>query len=432
MEEILALAKKVAEEAEVYMVSSEETPVQFESNRLKNIQYKQSQSVALRIIKNGKTGYATSTSIDNPQKLVDDAVATAEFGTKVEFQFPSARIFPKVDIFDAAVEKVSLEKMTELGEELISQVTKYSPEVICEGGVTKGTYILNIINSRGGQAGFRQSVFGLGIEGQRIRGTDMLFVGDHQSSCHPILKTDEIVKTTIRQLELAKHMAKVTSKSMSVIFAPDGVTSSLVLPLIPAFNGKTVLEGASPIGNKLGETIFDKNLTICDNPMIPYNTASRPCDDEAVPCQITPLITKGVVSNFLYDLQTAARAKTKSTGNGQRQGGLPTPSPHAFMITPGIVSFDDMVKNIDEGIIVEQLLGAGQGNMLGGDFSGNVLLGYKIEKGEIVGRVKDTMISGNIYQLLKNITAIGSDAKWVGGFLSTPSICCANVSVACR
>jgi PmbA protein len=193
-----------------------------------------------------------------------------------------------------------------------------------------------------------------------------------------------------------------------------------------------VLEGASPIGNKLGETIFDKNLTICDNPMIPYNTASRPCDDEAVPCQITPLITKGVVSNFLYDLQTAARAKTKSTGNGQRQGGLPTPSPHAFMITPGIVSFDDMVKNIDEGIIVEQLLGAGQGNMLGGDFSGNVLLGYKIEKGEIVGRVKDTMISGNIYQLLKNITAIGSDAKWVGGFLSTPSICCANVSVACR
>jgi len=432
MDKILALAKKVAEEAEVYMVSSEETPVQFESNRLKNTQYKQSQSVALRIIKNGKTGYATSTNMENAQKLVDDAVATAEFGTKAEFQFPSARTFPEVDIFDAAVEKVSLEQMTQLGEELISKVTQYSSEVICEGGVTKGTYTLSIVNSRGGQAGFRQSVFGLGIEGQLIRGTDMLFVGDHRSSCHPILKTDEIVKTTIRQLELAKHMAKVTSKPMSVIFAPDGVTGSLVLPLIPAFNGKTVLEGASPIGKKLGEIVFDKNLTICDNPMVPYNTASRPCDDEAVPCQITPLITKGHVSNFLYDLQTAARAKTKSTGNGQRQGGLPTPSPHAFVIAPGSVSFEDMVKNIDEGIIVEQLLGAGQGNMLGGDFSGNVLLGYKIEKGEIVGRVKDTMISGNIYQLLKDITAIGSDAKWVSGFLSTPSICCANVSVACR
>jgi PmbA protein len=432
LEEILALAKKVAEEAEVYLVSSEETPVQFESNRLKNIQYKQSQSVALRIIKNGKTGYATSTSLENRQQLVADAVATAEFGTKAEFQFPSAKRFPEVDIFDPAVQKVSLEQMTKLGEELISRVTQYSPEVICEGGVTKGTYTLSIINSRGGQGGFRQTVFGLGIEGQRIRGTDMLFVGDHQSSCHPILKTDEIVKTTIRQLELAKNMAKVTSKTMSVIFAPDGVTGSLILPLISAFNGKTVLEGASPIGNKLGESVFDKNLTISDNPLVPYNTASRPCDDEAVPCQVTSLISNGVVNNFLYDLQTAARAKTKSTGNGQRQGGLPGPSPHAFVIEPGRLSFEDMVKNINEGIIVEQLLGAGQGNMLGGDFSGNVLLGFKIEKGEIVGRVKDTMISGNVYQLLKNITAIGSDAKWVSGFMSTPSICCSNVSVSSR
>ena len=240
------------------------------------------------------------------------------------------------------------------------------------------------------------------------------------------------MKTTIRQLELAKRMAKVTSKPMSVIFAPDGVTSSLVLPLISAFNGKTVLEGASPLGKKLREKVFDINFTLNDNPLIPYNTSSRPCDDEGVPCQVTPLITKGVVMNFLYDLQTAARAKTKSTGNGQRQGGLPSPSPHAFVISPGKVSFENMVKSIDEGIIVEQLLGAGQGNMLGGDFSGNVLLGFKIEKGEIVGRVKDTMISGNVYQLLKDITAIGSDAKWVNGFLNTPSICCSNVSVACR
>jgi len=184
LEEILALAKKVAEEAEVYMVSSEETPVHFESNRLKNTQYKQSQSVTLRVIKDGKTGYATSTSMENAQQLVDDAVATAEFGMKAEFQFPATKTFPKVAIFDAAVEKVSLETMIRLGEELVSKITEYSPEVICEGGVTKSSYQLGIINSRGGQASFRESVFGLGIEGQRIRGTDMLFVGDYQSSCH--------------------------------------------------------------------------------------------------------------------------------------------------------------------------------------------------------------------------------------------------------
>ncbi len=432
MEEILVLAKNVAEEAEVYTVSSEETPVQFESNRLKNTQYKQSQTVALRIIKNGKTGYATSTSMENAHQLVDDAVATAEFGTKAEFQFPSKQNYPQVAVFDPAVEKVTLEQMTQLGEELIARITACSPEILCEAGVTKANYKLNIVNSRGGQASFRQSVFVMGIEGQLIRGTDMLFVGDHDSSCHPILKTDELVRTTLRQLELAKRLAKVTTKPMPVIFAPDGVISSLVLPLMSAFNGKTVLEGASPIGDKLGESVFDKTLTMSDDPTIPFRTGSRPCDDEAVPCQRTPLIQNGVVSNFLYDLQTAARAKTKSTGNGQRQGGLPTPSPHALVISSGKTGFDEMVKSIDEGLIVEQLLGAGQGNMLGGDFSGNILLGFKIEKGEIVGRVKDTMISGNVYQLLKEITAIGNDSKWVGGFLFTPSICCSNVSVASR
>jgi len=63
---------------------------------------------------------------------------------------------------------------------------------------------------------------------------------------------------------------------MSVIFSPDGVPGSLILPLISAFNGKIVLEGASPIGKRLGETVFDSNLTIEDNPLVPFNTNSRP------------------------------------------------------------------------------------------------------------------------------------------------------------
>ncbi|MEJ2048180.1 MAG: metallopeptidase TldD-related protein, partial [Dehalococcoidia bacterium] len=74
----------------------------------------------------------------------------------------------------------------------------------------------------------------------------------------------------------------------------------------------------------------------------------------------------------------------------------------------------------------------GQGNILSGDFSGNVLLGYKIENGKIVGRVKDTMVSGNVYQVLNEISAIGNDAKWVGSSVSTPSLYCPSVSVASK
>ena len=91
-----------------------------------------------------------------------------------------------------------------------------------------------------------------------------------------------------------------------------------------------------------------------------------------------------------------------------------------------------MVSDIKEGLVVEQLMGATQGNVLGGDFSGNVLLGYKIENGKIVGRVKDTMVSGNIYKLFKDIAAIGSESRWEGSFLNTPPLYLNNVSVASK
>jgi len=152
-----------------------------------------------------------------------------------------------------------------------------------------------------------------------------------------------------------------------------------------------------------------------------------------MPSQCTPLIEQGTVANFLYDLQTAALAHTQSTGNGSRgHGGLPTPSPSAFIIAPGNTAFDEMVNDMKEGLIIEWLMGAEQGNILGGDFSGNVLLGFKVESGKIVGRVKDTMVSGNIYQVLKDITAIGSKPKWVGGSINTPPLYCPRLSIASK
>ena len=83
------------------------------------------------------------------------------------------------------------------------------------------------------------------------------------------------------------------------------------------------------------------------------------------------------------------------------------------------------------GLVIEELMGAEQGNILGGDFSGNVLLGFKVENGKIVGRVKDTMVSGNVYQLLNDISAVGSDARWLGG-LNTPSLYFPGISVASK
>jgi PmbA protein len=322
--------------------------------------------------------------------------------------------------------------MIELGEELIALVTEYTPDIVCEAMVTKDIISLRLMNSGGGQASYRKSIFSLSIWGSLIRGTDMLFVGESQSSCHPSTTPQEVAGVVLQQLELAKNRASAPTKQLPVILTPRGVASALIPSLMVAFNGKIVLEGASPIGNRLGQPVFDPKLWLWDDPTIAYRPNSRPCDDEGIPSQRTPLIEQGVVASFLYDLQTAALAHTRSTGNGSRNGGLPTPSPTTLVIAPGKTTFDEMVSDIKEGLIIEQLMGAEQGNILGGDFSGNVLLGYKVESGKIVGRVKDTMVSGNIYQVLKEVTAIGSEAKWVGGFILTPHIYCPRLSVASK
>ncbi len=432
MENILAEAKRVAEEAEVFMVSSEETPVQFEANRLKYIQSKQSTMVALRIIRQGRIGYAVTTEPDDIQSLVNNAVETAQFGMPAKFELPSPPSYPRVEVFDPNTESVSVERMIELGDELITMVTGHTPGIVCEAEVTKDISSIRIINSRGGQANYRKSAFSLGIVGNLIRDTDMLFVGESETSCQPLSEAKAMAEVVIQQLELAKNQAVAPSQPLPVVFTPKGVASALLLPLMAAFNGRTVLQGASPIGNRLGQQVFDKKLWLWDDPTIAYRPESRPCDDEGMPSQRTLLIERGSVASFFYDLQTAALAHTQSTGNGSRNHGLPAPSPSAFIIAPGNTTFDEMVNDIKEGLVIEQLMGAEQGNILGGDFSGNVLLGYKVESGKIVGRVKDTMVSGNIYQVLKQITAIGSEPKWVGSFLKTPPLYCPSLSVASK
>jgi PmbA protein len=433
VEEILARAKKVAEEAEVFMVTSEETPVSFEANRLKHIESKESRLVALRIIKDGRVGYALSTDPEDRESLVSAALATAEFGTKAAFTFPSRIDYPAVSVFDPATSGVSLETMVGLGEKLIGLVRGHSPEVLCSAEVAKETASTRILNSRGGEVAYRETAFVIGVFGQLIRDTDMLFVGEAESFCRPITEVNKIAGTIIRQLELARNLATAPSRKLPVIFTPNGVTSAMLGPLAAAFNGKTVLQGASPIGNRRGEMVFDKKLSLFDDPTIAYQPQSRPADDEGVPSRRTALVQEGVVAGFFYDLQTAGMAGTTSTGNASRpSGSLPTPAPSALVVSPGQTSFDDMVSDIKEGIVIEELMGADQGNILSGVFSGNVLLGYKIENGKIVGRVKDTMVSGSIYELLKDITALGSDAKWVGGSVYTPSIYCPSLSVASK
>jgi PmbA protein len=432
MEKILDIARRQAESAEVCRVTSVRTPVQFEANRLKQIQTKESVSIALRLVKNGKMGFAQASGHIPAADLVNMALETSEFGYPVDFRFPALGPYEEVAVYDPQVEDIGLDSMVNLGQAVVDAVCANTPGILCEGSISRGTSTFEIAVSGGGRASCRRTNFSISMDGMLVRDGDILYVGDIRSSCRPITDPQPIAGEIIRQLDLARKNAAIGSGALPVIFTPFGVAGSLMTPLISAFNGKTVLDGASPLKDKKGAVIFDNRLCLFDDPTIPYQPGSTPFDDEGMPARRNALIDHGKVVQFYYDLHTAALAGSSSTGNGGRSGGMPSPAVHALVIEGGQTSPADMIKDMKEGLIIEQMMGAEQGNILNGDFSGNVLLGYKVEKGEITGRVKDTMVSGNVYQLLKEVLAIGNDVRWIAGYVNTPSIYCPSISIAAK
>ena len=104
-----------------------------------------------------------------------------------------------------------------------------------------------------------------------------------------------------------------------------------------------------------------------------------------------------------------------------------------FEVAKGAASQKELIREVKDGLLIDDVLGLGQGNLLAGEFSNNVGLGYRIEDGRIAGRVKDVMISGNSYDLLKDhLIGLGNDPGWFAGRVLSPSIAVRGVSVASK
>ena len=108
-EEVLELASKTADQAEVYAITSETTLVSFEANRLKSLQTRETRGLALRLIKDGRLGFASVTRLDSPRALVESALEVAPFGAEARFEFPAEDAASKVQIYDPALADLTVE-----------------------------------------------------------------------------------------------------------------------------------------------------------------------------------------------------------------------------------------------------------------------------------------------------------------------------------
>jgi len=408
LEKIISKAMEKAQSAQALMLTTETSTVDFQFDRLKAAESSQRTQIDLKVIVDGKVGSSSTTDPSDVEGVVSRALEAAQFGSPANFDFPEPQSLEQVQIFDPALLTLEKPEMIRMGQQMMDMVKSYNPEILSGALVQKIIYKVDYTNSKGANYSAEHTAFNLGAGGELVRGTDILYVNKGLGQKQRKVDTEEIAAQAIEYFRMAETIVPIESAEYPVIFTPSGLIA-LLLSLGLAIDGKNVLLGASPLRDKIGQQVAAPCLTMVDDPTIAFGPSTSAFDNEGIARKVTPLIEKGVLRNFIYDLDTAGRAGVQPTGHGTNR------QLTNLLINPGESSFDDMIKGIENGLLVHEFLGLGQGNPINGEFSLNLFLGYKIEKGKLAGRVKNVMLSGNAFTALKDIQAISREREWVSG-----------------
>lgn len=429
---LLEKARTQVDSAEVFTLSAESLDVSFAAGQIKSSQRKGTFGSALRVVKDGRMGFSSAVGIEDEDLLMRNALESAQFGDKVEFDFAPAAAPAEVVTSHESVPALTAAEMIEMGKKIVDALDAAESGMQINVYVGRQTSESSIATTNGAQMHAQDSGFGISASIERIEGNDILHLWHTGQSVRVEDFTDEIISKITEKLEISRNLVSMESGSMPVVFPPDAMLT-LLLPLLQGINGKSLAQGSSPLEGKLGEKIFDSKFTLCDDPVLDLRPGSASFDGEGIPCRKLPLVEEGVLKNFVLDLRTGSQTGMKSTGSARR--GLtstPMPSTSNLVMNPGDTPIAEILGGIDSGLWVDSVLGLGMGNIMSGAFSNTLGLAFKIEKGRLVGRVKNVNIAGNIYELLTDICAISSETEWYSGRMSLPYLMLESLPVVSK
>lgn len=438
MEELLNEARKRNLKFDLYFARSETNSVTFEQSELKDLTRKTIEGIGIRVIKDGKIGFSSSNDVRDTD-IIDIALNTARYGKPVKFDFH--RLEPLNCTFGSMEDRLDFEKLYRESKEIVNYLqSKYSAQV--DIVLTELKTEVKITNSSSDVIAQNSSVF-FSFSTGIFSVTSSGFVMSYMWGWKPAALKEEDLWNVVKKLESTliayDKVASIKSGKYPVIFSPMTLLSTLGLSINMGVNGYYLSRGISPLKEKLNEKILSEKITILDTPLDEF-PGRREFDDEGVRTENRVIVNNGVLSNFIFDLDTAADMNKSSTGNGKRGSfsSMPSPAFHNFYLKEGDKSIDSIIKEQKQAIFFIFPIGGGQSNLLMGDYSLNVGLGYLIENGEIVGRIKDTMISGNIYEDFQKVVEISKESQYIpsffGGstFFKLPHILIENVSVTTK
>ncbi|UCE29436.1 MAG: TldD/PmbA family protein [Candidatus Bathyarchaeota archaeon] len=227
----------------------------------------------------------------------------------------------------------------------------------------------------------------------------------------------------------AKKLSATTV--LPTIWEPRAASAYILFSLGQSVRGEHVVEGRSPIADKVGEEIASPKLTITDNGQNPSGINTEAIDAEGHPQKKTTIIDRGELSQFLFDTYYARIHNSESTGNCSRRARATTSyetspfiRPKNLEVKPGSKNLDSLIATTDEQaiLIADAPLGLRHSNVSTGEFSAVAQNVFLVENGDKKWPLQPVSVSGNFYIGFKQLLNIGGDLTKTVFAVETPTL----------
>ena len=211
---------------------------------------------------------------------------------------------------------------------------------------------------------------------------------------------------------------KLPTCNVPVIFeAP--VARGLLATFLSAISGGALYRKASFLLDSLGKQVFAPQITMREQPHISKGPGSAPFDNDGMATRTRELVKNGVLQGYLLSAYSARKLGMEPTGNA---GGV-----HNLTIAPGKHDLAGLIKLMQRGLLITDMIGFGVNNVTG-DYSRGAM-GLWIENGEIQFPVEEVTVAGNLAQMYSQILEVGTDID-LRGNVQTGSILIENMMIA--
>lgn len=416
---LFAKAKKINIEAlELYESRSKEIEVSYFQGAVDDYNSSDLKGLAVRGIYQGREGNTFSEKFNDDssdailQRIVASAL-TIENDDRVLFNQKSGT-YSTCETYYPELENIQTNDIIELLKELETKSLEIDPR-IKQVMATNFAVVQNevkIINSYGLDLQ-RKSNYATLVASLMVGEDDDTKTGfDYQVKFNILdFSVDQIAKTAAAKAISMLHAKSIESAKYDIIIKNEAMVG-LLGSLVPSLNGDLVNKGLSKLKDSLNKKVFNQVLTIIDNPLMEKGIKSATFDDEGTPTCLKAVVEKGVIKTFLHNLKSSHKANTLATGNGFKNGYKSEVAikPTNFYIQPGLFDFNELVGQLNSGIIIENIQGLHSGmNTLTGDFSLQCS-GHKVENGQVCYPVNLILLSGNLFTLFnEQLVTVGSD-----------------------